>query len=193
MFSFVSGTVSIYTAFLSALLIGSFFIAKSLTISHTTTPFQPEYLAPEIITSKGHDKAADYWAFGVLVYEMLVGRSAFYVRGADNIALFKNIVCVKYSIPRAVNGFAQDLIKKLLVRNQATRLGNLSRGHLDIQDHPWFEKINFATIINKELKAPWIPEKKNPMEATHFEQSRAQKEFHGRPLSKKDQALFDGF
>lgn len=149
--------------------------------------------APEILTSKGHDKAADYWAFGVLVYEMLVGRSAFYVRGADNIALFKNIVCVKFSIPRAVNGFAQDLIKKLLVRNQATRLGNLSRGHLDVQEHPWFESINFATLTHKELKAPWIPDIRDPFDTSNYEQTKNGKESHGKPLSKKEQQLFDGF
>lgn len=153
----------------------------------------PEYLAPEIITSKGHDKAADYWAFGVLVYEMLVGRSAFYVRGADNIALFKNIVCVKYSIPRAVNGFAQDLIKKLLVRNQATRLGNLSRGHLDIMDHSWFQSINFATLTHKEMKAPWIPDVQDAFDVSNFEQMKTHKETRGKALSKKEQDLFEGF
>lgn len=153
----------------------------------------PEYLAPEIITSKGHDKAADYWAFGVLVYEMLVGRSAFYVRGADNIALFKNIVCVKYSIPRAVNGFAQDLIKKLLVRNQATRLGNLSRGHLDIMEHAWFQSINFATLSHKEMKSPWIPDVQDPFDVSNFEQMKTPKESRAKALSKKEQDFFEGF
>lgn len=153
----------------------------------------PEYLAPEIITSKGHDKAADYWAFGVLVYEMLVGRSAFYVRGADNIALFKNIVCVKYSIPRAVNGFAQDLIKKLLVRNQATRIGNLSRGHLDIMEHAWFQAINFATLTHKEMKAPWVPDVQDPFDVSNFEKMKDAKESRSKPLSKKDQELFETF
>jgi serine/threonine protein kinase len=33
----------------------------------------PEYLAPEIIQSKGHGKAVDWWALGILIFEMLAG------------------------------------------------------------------------------------------------------------------------
>lgn len=167
----------------------------SLLLSCLLLPFSgtPEYLAPEIITSKGHDKAADYWAFGVLVYEMLVGRSAFYVRGADNIALFKNIVCVKYSVPRSVNGFAQDLIKKILVRNQAQRIGNLSRGYLDIQEHTWFQSISFTALSRKKLEAPWVPAVQDPFDVSNFEKMRDQKESKGKALSKREQALFNGF
>ena len=38
----------------------------------------PEYLAPEIIQSKGHGKSVDWWALGILVYEMLAGYPPFY-------------------------------------------------------------------------------------------------------------------
>merc|ERR1712194_927091 len=75
----------------------------------------PEYLAPEIILSKGHDKGVDYWAFGVLIYEMLAGRSPFYSYGTDQVSLFKRIVQVKYAFPpgKVVNEVAQDLIQRL--------------------------------------------------------------------------------
>lgn len=124
---------------------------------------------------------------------MLVGRSAFYVRGADNIALFKNIVQVKYSIPRTVNGFAHDLIKKLLVRNQATRLGNLPRGALDVQDHPWFQSINFSTLAKQEMEAPWVPEIKDPFDTKNFGASRVPEDSRAPAVSSKEQKLFDGF
>ena len=155
----------------------------------------PEYLAPEIIMSKGHDKAVDYWSFGVLIYEMLVGRSPFYFYGTDQVSLFKRIVMVKYSCPSSVNDEAKDLIKRLLTRRQASRLGNLSRGHLDVKDHPWFEKLDWDKLNNRKLKAPWVPTISNPLDASHFDDfSREEREREtGRPLSSKEQALFDTF
>jgi len=150
-------------------------------------------LAPEIITSKGHDKAVDYWAFGVLVYEMLVGRSAFFVRGSETIALFKNIVQVKYSIPQTVNGFARDLIQALLVRNQSQRLGILARGHLDIMEHPWFQSINFATLTSKDMEAPWVPKVQDPFDVKAFERIDEERKAKSKPLSKTEQQLFESF
>lgn len=155
----------------------------------------PEYLAPEIIMSKGHDKAVDYWSFGVLVYEMLVGRSPFYFYGTDQVSLFKRIVMVKYSCPSTVNDDAQDLIKQLLTRRQSSRLGNLSRGYLDVKEHPWFKSMDFDKLTNYKLKAPWVPSIKNALDSSHFEDfSREEREREtGRALNVKEQQLFKEF
>jgi CRP-like cAMP-binding protein len=134
----------------------------------------PEYLAPEIILSKGHDKGVDYWAFGVLIYEMLVGRSPFYSYGTDQVSLFKRIVQVKYSFPPGgiVNEVAQDLIQRLIVRRQANRFGCLARGDMDIRDHAWFGVITTDKLLNKKIPAPWIPQIKDPLDASHFDSYR---------------------
>jgi protein kinase A len=152
----------------------------------------PEYLAPEIIMSKGHNKAVDYWSFGVLVYEMLVGRSPFYFYGTDQVSLFKRIVMVKYSCPSSVSKDAQDLIKKLLTRRQAARLGSLSGGHYDVREHPWFASIDWKKLTAMEIPAPWKPKIKNPLDTSHFEDfSREEKERDtGRPLSAREQTVF---
>jgi serine/threonine protein kinase len=50
----------------------------------------PDYLAPEIIRGKGHDKAVDWWSLGVLIYEMLVGTAPFYNRSRDRT--LRNII-----------------------------------------------------------------------------------------------------
>jgi CRP-like cAMP-binding protein len=134
----------------------------------------PEYLAPEIILSKGHDKGVDYWAYGVLIYEMLVGRSPFYSYGTDQVSLFKRIVQVKYTFPHGgmVHELAQDLIQRLIVRRQANRLGCLSRGDMDIRDHMWFNIINVDKLLKKQIPPPWVPRIKDPLDAAHFDSYR---------------------
>jgi len=155
----------------------------------------PEYLAPEIIMSKGHDKAVDYWAFGVLIYEMLVGRSPFYFHGTDQISLFKRIVMVKFTFPTHTPEDAVDLVKKLLTRRQTARLGNLSRGHLDVKDHPWFSTVDFKKLNNFEIPAPWVPKITNAMDSSYFEDfSREEREVdRSRPLNAKEQKAFELF
>lgn len=158
----------------------------------------PEYLAPEIILSKGHNKGVDYWALGVLIFEMLVGRSPFYSYGTDQVSLFKRIVQVKYTFPPGglVNDYAQDLIQRLVVRRQANRFGCLARGEEDIRDHVWFNVIDVDKLLQKKIPAPWIPRIKDPLDASHFD-SYAHVENEGPPpkftLSAGQQELFKDF
>ena len=146
----------------------------------------PEYLAPEIILSKGHDKGVDYWAFGVLIYEMLVGRSPFYSYGTDQVSLFKRIVQVKYSFPPGgvVNEVAQDLIQRLIVRRQSNRFGCLARGDMDIRDHAWFGVISTEKLLKKKIPAPWVPNIKDPLDAQYFDSYR---HVENEPPSNKPQ------
>ena len=138
---------------------------------------------------------ASYRSFGVLIYEMLVGQSPFYLYGTDQVSLFKRIVMVKYQCPPYVSDDAQDVIKKLLTRRQASRLGNLSRGYLDVKEHPWFKSMDFEKLNEKKLKSPWKPKITNPLDARNFDDfSRMEKEKNrGRPLSAAEQEQFAGF
>jgi len=157
----------------------------------------PEYLAPEIIMSKGHDQAADYWSYGVLVYELLAGQSPFFKPGSKQIDMFKRIVLVKYDIPSFVKELARDLIQNLLVRHQSQRLGNLANGYLDIKNHGWFEdsKIDFRQVLKKNVQAPWKPQVKDPFDSSNFDYFRTTERevSHGRHLTKAEQELFKGF
>jgi CRP-like cAMP-binding protein len=63
-----------------------FGLAKVTTEKTFTLCGTPDYLAPEIILSRGHDKAVDYWALGVLIYEMCAGVAPFYAPVCDEIS-----------------------------------------------------------------------------------------------------------
>jgi CRP-like cAMP-binding protein len=157
----------------------------------------PEYLAPEIVMSKGHDKAADYWAFGVLTYELLVGRSPFFRPRSSQIDMFKRIVMVVYDVPEYVDPLAKSMIMKLLVRRQTKRLGNLANGFIDIKREGWFEAsgVSQTAIRCKEATPPWKPELKDPFDTSNFDDfSAAEREDDlGAPLTEEEQAAFTGF
>ena len=58
----------------------------------------PEYIAPEIIAQSGHTTAVDWWALGVLIYEMVAGTPPF--QDEDRVALFEAITSLDYQMPR---------------------------------------------------------------------------------------------
>lgn len=107
------------------------------------------------------------------------------------------VVLVKYVIPNYVDDLANTLIQKLLVRRQATRLGNLSKGYLDIKNHLWFEKsgVDFKALLKKKMDASWKPEVKNPLDSSNFDDfSSIEKEKDtGRRLTIEEQNMFKGF
>lgn len=72
----------------------------------------PEYLAPEIILNRGHSKSVDYWTFGCLIFEMMVGRPPF--RNKNQNILFNLIKNVRdfFDLRRNTN-FRRSLIMML--------------------------------------------------------------------------------
>lgn len=75
----------------------------------------PDYLAPEIISGKGHNKMVDYWTFGCLIYEMLMGFPPFQTSGKSQKQLFDTIVKGSFKLPTRMDEDVKDLIKRLLV------------------------------------------------------------------------------
>jgi len=153
----------------------------------------PLYIAPEVLLQRGHDKGADLWSFGVLIYELIVGSTPFYEHGIDQATLFKNISRCKYKLPKNLRSDCANLVSQILVRNPSHRIGCLARGAADIRQHPWFvNSIDFDDLANKSVKAPWIPKVKDPMDCSNFGSwGHLKDDFKGeKKLSSTEQKLF---
>nr|AML77252.1 putative LOV domain-containing protein [Berberidopsis beckleri] len=120
------------------------FVAEPVTQSNSFVGTE-EYIAPEIITGAGHSSAIDWWALGILLYEMLYGRTPF--RGKNRQKTFANILHKDLTFPSSipVSLAARQLIHALLNRDPASRLGS-SSGANEIKQHPFFRGINWPLI-----------------------------------------------
>lgn len=147
-----------------------FGFAKSIQGKSFTLCGTPEYLAPELVLGRGHNKAVDYWAFGILIYEMIAGYSPFSdPAGMDQVVICRNIVNGRVVFPRNFNADAKDIVKKLLSREVQNRLGNLKAGTDDIIQHSWFNSIDFDQYFNKQMAAPWVPQVKSATDTSAFD------------------------
>lgn len=127
----------------------------------------PDYLAPEIIQSRGYGKAVDWYALGVLIYEMLAGYPPFY--NEDHVKLYESIVAGKYKFPAHFDSDARDLIKHLLAGDLSKRYGNLRNGVEDIKSHAWFKGVDWTKLANRNINPPYVPPIKSDSDTSHFD------------------------
>jgi len=144
-----------------------------------------EYLAPEIVSSKGHSKGVDWWALGVVIYEMLAGYPPFY--DETPFLIYQKILKASPNYPRHFEktlweGMVPEtgepdpssanragLLARLLRYSppgangrpwpEAHRIGCLKNGAEDIKKHKWFRGLNWAHIYNRTMEyVPWVPD-----------------------------------
>nr|GMD34639.1 serine/threonine-protein kinase AtPK2/AtPK19-like [Ipomoea batatas] len=115
-----------------------------------------EYMAPEILLSKGHNKDADWWSVGILLYEMLTGQPPF--THSNRKKLQDKIIKEKIKLPPRLTSEAHSLLKGLLQKDPSTRLGSGARGADEIKSHKWFRAINWKKIEGREVRPTFKPD-----------------------------------
>lgn len=163
----------------------------------TTSTFcgTPEFMAPEILLEQRYGRAVDWWAFGVLTYEMLLGQSPF--RGDDEDEIFDAILEDEPLYPITMPRDAVSVLQKLLNRDPTRRLGSGKEDAEEIKRHPFFRDVNFDDVLHKRIPPPYFPTINGAADTSNFDEEFTREQptltpVHGQ-LSSRDQKEFAGF
>ncbi|XP_064190971.1 ribosomal protein S6 kinase beta-2-like [Anguilla rostrata] len=126
-----------------------------------------EYMAPEILMRSGHNRAVDWWSLGALMYDMMTGSPPFTAENRKK-TIDKILKC-KLSLPPYLTPDARDMIKRLLKKNSAQRLGSSKADCGDIQKHPFFRHINWDDLLNKRVEPPYKPSLQSDEDVSQFD------------------------
>ncbi|XP_071502738.1 protein kinase C iota type-like isoform X3 [Diadema antillarum] len=181
---------------------------EGLRPGDTTSTFcgTPNYIAPEILRGEDYDFSVDWWALGVLMFEMLAGRSPFDIVGnADNADqntedyLFQVILEKPIRIPRSLSVKAASVLKGFLNKNPVERLGcHPQTGFGDITGHPFFKTIDWERMEARQVTPPYKPHLQSDRDLEHFDPQFTEEPIQLTPddasvLNQIDQGEFEGF
>jgi serine/threonine protein kinase len=130
-------------------------ISRRSTSSGRTNSFvgTEEYVAPEIVNGSGHEFSVDWWSLGILLYEMLYGKTPF--RGSNKKETFSKILLMKPQIT-GPHSALHDLIVRLLEKEPRRRLGSCN-GPEDVKGHLFFAGLRWDSIENL-CRPPVVPD-----------------------------------
>ncbi|KAG5363419.1 Protein kinase C-like protein [Yarrowia sp. B02] len=142
---------------------------EDMDYGRTTGTFcgTPEFMAPEILLEQRYGLAVDWWAFGVLIYQMVLGQSPF--RGEDEDEIFDAILADEPRYPITLPGNCVSILTQLLTREPERRLGSGPRDAEEIMAHPYFANVNFDDIYHKRIPPPFVPKITSPTDVTNFD------------------------
>uniref|UniRef100_A0A1A9W2I3 protein kinase C n=1 Tax=Glossina brevipalpis TaxID=37001 RepID=A0A1A9W2I3_9MUSC len=179
--------------------IADFGMCKENVVGDKTTKTfcgTPDYIAPEIILYQPYGKSVDWWAYGVLLYEMLVGQPPF--DGEDEEELFAAITDHNVSYPKSLSKEAKEACKGFLTKQPSKRLGCGATGEEDVRLHPFFRRIDWEKIENREVQPPFKPKIKHRKDVSNFDKQFTSEKTDLTPTDKVfmmnlDQTEFVGF
>lgn len=102
-----------------------------------------QMMAPDILSGKPYTNAIDFWALGIMVYEMIDGRTPF--NGKDNAMIKQKILQSEVPFSPRFSPVARDFVSKLLKKDPEERLGTP-----DIRPHPWFKDLDWDKVYRRE-------------------------------------------
>ncbi|KAK0537256.1 Serine/threonine kinase [Tilletia horrida] len=170
---------------------------EDMWLGSTTRTFcgTPEFMAPEILLEQAYGLAVDWWAFGILIYEMLLGQAPF--RGDDEDEIFDAILEDEPLYPIHMPRDSVSILQKLLTRDPARRLGSGPTDAEEIKAHPFFRDVNWDDVYHKRVPPPFCPTLNNPSDTSWFDTEFTSEKPTLTPvhtvLSPQDQAEFRNF
>ncbi|KAF2426598.1 Pkinase-domain-containing protein [Tothia fuscella] len=175
------------------LKITDFGFAKEVPDITWTLCGTPDYLAPEVVASKGYNKSVDWWSLGILIFEMLCGFTPFW-DGGSPMKIYENILKGRVKYPPYIHPDAQDLLTKLITSDLSKRLGNLHGGSKDVMTHAWFAEVTWERLAKKDIDAPYVPPVRAGVgDASQFDKYPEETEAYGQTGDDPHVKLFTDF
>ncbi|KAI7875696.1 kinase-like protein [Lichtheimia hyalospora FSU 10163] len=128
----------------------------------------PEYLAPEILLSEKYSYEVDYWSFGTILYEMIDGYPPFYDDNQEDMYLRILSAPLEFHRPY-FDPLSKDLLRGLLQRNPAYRLGSGPDGQRAIRSHRYFAPLDWSNVYEKRYRPSYVPDLKTTADCSHFD------------------------
>ena len=141
------------------LRITDFGIAKHYVVNNKKdTSGTIGYLAPEVLCNVNHNFSIDYYAVGIITYELMYGHRPYLGKNKNEVKQLILTRQAKIDIDDLPEGFSNDIadfINKLIQRKPKNRLGKNDIN--EVLNHPWFDDFDWENCNDKKLRAPYIP------------------------------------
>jgi len=147
----------------------------------------PQFTAPEVLKGEEYSYPADWWSFGIMMYDMLIGETPFL--GNNRTTIFNKILKMKkINLPNYLSEDAKDLLRKLLNKNPNKRM-KIDQDFKILQKHRFFRKIDWDNL--RKIKPPIIPDTNDLTKANNFDHDYINEILNKEETKKNSNSLQD--